>query len=271
MEFLTIPAAVQRPRPNMPPRRVVIHDPGQPMGAFGVPLAVSARGVAGFNAEPPNVRQPNGVGGYHATQDGHVQVLEAVDGNRVNGAAQANDDGLHICFCDYSSSAIAAGAALIKRWLTTYKIPPIRRRQADWDQPGIIGHNDVELAIHANGPHTDPRNFPWDLLLVSLLPAQPVPQGGDLMTTIATGQPTTNGRDATVRPVPGLGVVLGENGAHLVGSTTSGKNTVWRHHEVPTGAKLIDIADMRPNGEKAITALYDLGGGVTATFKTQIG
>lgn len=197
MNVVSIPAYVQRPR-TAKPRRIVIHDPGQPTSR-GVPVAVSAVGVAHFNATPPDQRHPPGVGGYHVTQDRTVTVVEAIDANRVNGAAQANEDGLHLCFADYDPASLAAGAAKCREWGATHGIPLVRRTAADWDQPGIIGHADIEIAIHATSPHTDPRGFPWNDFMALLAPAPSTPSGdNDVLCFPSTTKPANTFRGAIV-------------------------------------------------------------------------
>lgn len=94
----------------------------------------------------------------------------------------------------------------------------------------------------------------------------PSPSEEDDVTIVAQPKPATfRGRTPTARSVPKLGIVLLENGARLSGDKPSGKNFSWRHPDVPTRGVLIGIT-AQPSG-RGIVALYDLGGGDTATYE----
>lgn len=175
MNVVQIAAYYQRAR-TAKPRVVVLHDPGQPE-LNGVPEPVSAAGVATFNSKPQELRSPPGVGGYHVVQDAVNTVRCAPDDNRVNGAAGANDDGLHLCFADYSSPALVAGAAVVAGWCAKYGIPTKRIGPQEFNagQAGIVSHADVEIAIRAQSPHTDPRSFPWETFMRYVAPPAPAP------------------------------------------------------------------------------------------------
>lgn len=260
MQTTTILAYVQRARPaGMRPRRIIVHDPGQPADKLGVPEPVSAVGVANFNGLPPAQRNPPGVGGYHRLGDQNYFVQCAPDTNRVNGAAEANDDGLHYCLGDYSDEALSMFAMQCHAWNHLYDIPLVRRGVADWNQPGILEHLIVEKAIRAESPHTDARLFPWDRFWDFVNLATPTSEVDVTTLALPSSGHTPRGRNASARAVPALGVVVLENGGRLDGDKPNGKTFVWRHPAVPANAKLLDIIDLRPLGLHQIAAQYDIG------------
>lgn len=158
-----------------------MHDPGQP----SVHVGVSAVAVARFNATPPEKRNPPGVGGYHKLTDSQTLVHSASDMNRVNGAAWANDDGLHICVCDYSETSLRAAAGEVKGWGQSWNIPMTHLATENWLGAGILGHVQVEEANHVPGGHTDPRDFPWDLFM-GYVHGTPAPKGTPVFVGMAS-------------------------------------------------------------------------------------
>lgn len=97
-------------------------------------------------------------------------------------------------------------------------------------------------------------------------PPEP-PHWSSAMTTIATKQPSPNERIATLRPIPGLNAVLGENGGRLAGSTKSGDDWVWIPDDpVVKALKLGSLIDITPVDANTIAALYDLGNNDIGTY-----
>lgn len=143
--------------------------------------------------------------------------------------------------------------------------------------------NDPLVRAHRNSPGSstvcpgDNTMARWSEIVAactSSTPPQPQPQPPDWsepMTTLATGQPSPNKRRATLRPVRGLNIVLGENGGKADGSSPSGDDWTWAPNDpvvkaLPPGA-LIDICKINAT---TFAALYDLGGNDIGTYQGTI-
>lgn len=152
---------------------------------------------------------------------------------------------------------------------------------------GIIGDararryvvSDPLVRAHRNSPGSntvcpgDNTLARWSQIVAactSSAPPNPIPQPPDWsepMTTLATGQLSPNKRRATLRPIRGLNVVLGENGGKADGSKQSGDDWTWAPDDPVVEAlapgALIDICKVNAS---TFAALYDLGNNDIGTY-----
>lgn len=161
--FPYIPAYYRHPR-SEPIRVIVMHDT----------QGGSARANAQFFASKEALDKANSVGSAHYIVGSTETIRCAQDNEVCNGAAGANEDGLHVelaeSYADFTAEDWAAKGDLLERAAQLvaalchlHQVPAVRLETttvAAHDR-GILGHDLVSATFHES-THTDPGpHFPW--------------------------------------------------------------------------------------------------------------
>lgn len=174
-------AKYRTPRGTHAVRLVVIHVNEGPDSEGG------ARSVAHY-CQLDRSQRGGSVGGYHELVDDHEVIIGGHDGDIVNGASGANQDGYHICIIGaaeqtaaqwadpYSTAAWNLAAQRAQEACKRFGLPltQLVTQQVKDGLKGICGHVNVSQA-YGLSTHTDPGpNFPWTQFMAAVHPG-PVP------------------------------------------------------------------------------------------------
>lgn len=161
-------AYYQKPRAGTV-RLIVIHTAETGEGSS------AAEGIAAFFSSKAALDASGSVGSAHICVDDNSIIRCAPDDNRTNGAAGANDDGLHLEIAGrasqttadwsdaYSTAALENAAQTVAAWCHRHAIPA-RYLGADEVKAGawgITGHVCVSAAYGQSGHYDPGPNFPW--------------------------------------------------------------------------------------------------------------